>query len=164
MKQSGRPTEQARIINVASRAHKRVPRISFDDLLRERRYAGFGVYSESKLANILFTYELARRLEAERAPVTVNCPHPGFVKSGFGHNNSTLFSLLMKVAGLAAITPEEGAKTTIYLATSPDVEGVTGKYFDKSQEARSSDASHDRQAAQRLWALSELLVRNKPTN
>jgi NAD(P)-dependent dehydrogenase (short-subunit alcohol dehydrogenase family) len=162
---SGGSGQQARIINVASRAHSRVKSLRFDDLLRERSYSGFGVYSESKLANILFTYELARRLQAAGAPVTANCLHPGFVKSGFGHNNSKLFALLIQTAAsIVGISPEEGAKTTIYLASSAEVEGVTGKYFDKSRERSSNAASHDRQAATRLWELSERWVGGKPSN
>ena len=149
----------ARIINVASRAHKRAGQVPFDDLMHTRGYSGFPVYCRSKLANILFTYELARRLEASGVRnVTVNCLHPGVIGSGFGLNNGGLYALLMKVAGPFMQTPEEGARTTIYLATSPDVSGITGTYFDKCQPKTSSRESQDAGAAARLWQVSEQLV------
>lgn len=156
---------EARIINVSSRAHLRVKSLDFDDLMSERRYSGLPVYSKSKLANILFTYELARRLAAagKNGPgvVTANCLHPGLVATGFGHNNSEskLFSLAMKFVKPFSLTAEEGAKTLIYLASSPAVSGVSGKYFYKCRETPSSPASHDAAAARRLWEISEQLVR-----
>lgn len=149
----------ARIINVASNAHHRAGRLNFDDIMHERGYSGFPVYCRSKLANILFTYELARRLQQRSVDnVTVNCLHPGFVASGFGLNNSPLMQLVMKLGSVFAISPEEGAKTTIYLATSPDVQRETGRYFVKCRPARSSRASNDLDTARRLWELSEKLL------
>ncbi len=149
----------ARIINVASNAHHRAGRLNFDDIMHERGYSGFPVYCRSKLANILFTYELARRLQQRGVDnVTVNCLHPGFVASGFGLNNSPLMQLAMKLGSIFAISPEEGAKTTIYLATSPDVQHETGRYFVKCRPARSSRVSNDIDIARRLWELSEKLL------
>lgn len=151
-------SKEARIINVASNAHGGVT-LNFDDLMYTRGYGGFPAYKRSKLANLLFTFELSRRLKAEGATgVTVNCLHPGFVRSGFGHNNNAFFSAILHLGQLFAISEEEGAKTMIYLATSPEVSGVTGKYFVKNREARSSRASHDEVAARRLWEASEALV------
>ena len=137
----------ARIINVSSNAHEG-GRIDFDDLNQRRSYSGWDAYNVSKLANLLFTYELARRLEGTN--VTVNAVHPGFVNTNF-----------QRAAGLnmrGSLTPEEGADTQIWLATSPDVEGVTGKYFVRRRETRSSDASYDVAAAKRLWDVSAKLV------
>jgi retinol dehydrogenase-12 len=145
----------ARIVNVSSNAHKGVA-VDFDDLNSERGYSGFRVYKISKLENVLFTYELARRLEGKN--VTVNCLHPGVIASGFGHNNSKVFGVLMSIAGAFMINTVEGAKTSVYLASSPDVEGVTGKYFDACKEKRSSPQSQDAEAARRLWDVSAKLV------
>jgi retinol dehydrogenase 12 len=148
----------ARIINVSSDAHRGTS-LNFDDLNRKKSYSGsgFGVYSESKLANVLFTYELARRLQG--TDVTVNALHPGFVATGFGHNNGGLARLAMSlIQRVAAISPEKGAETIIYLASSPEVEGVTGRYFDKSKAVRSSDQSYNEAAARRLWEVSEQMT------
>lgn len=151
-------SQEARIINVASNAHHGVS-LDFDNLMHDRDYGGFVVYKRSKLANLYFTFELARRLQIEGASgVTVNCLHPGFVASGFGHNNGTVISLLMKVAQVFAISVEDGARTMVYLARSPEVTGVTGKYFDKERVSRSSRYSLDEAAAKRLWQVSESLV------
>jgi NAD(P)-dependent dehydrogenase (short-subunit alcohol dehydrogenase family) len=137
----------ARIINVASDAHEG-SEINFDDLGYRRRYSGWTAYGASKLANILFSYELARRLDG--TGVTVNAVHPGFVNTNF-----------QRAAGLnmrGPLTPEEGADTPIWLATSPEVEGVTGKYFVRRRDTRSSDISHDKKVAHRLWEVSADLV------
>jgi NAD(P)-dependent dehydrogenase (short-subunit alcohol dehydrogenase family) len=146
----------ARIVNVSSRAHVR-SQIDFDDLHAEHGYSIANAYGRSKLANVLFTYELARRLEG--SGVTVNALHPGVVRTGFGKNSSGLLGGIVRV-GISAVgvfftSPDKGAETSIYLATSPEVEGVTGKYFVRSREAESSPASHDRDAARRLWEVSE---------
>jgi NAD(P)-dependent dehydrogenase (short-subunit alcohol dehydrogenase family) len=117
----------ARIINVSSRAHVRVPGLNFDDLQNRKGYAGQQVYGQSKLANVLFTYELARRLEGTR--ITVNALHPGFVATRFATNNGVLARLARPLLDLFAISVEEGAQTMVYLATSPEVESMTGKYF-----------------------------------
>jgi NAD(P)-dependent dehydrogenase (short-subunit alcohol dehydrogenase family) len=146
----------ARIINVSSEA-QRQGTINFDDLHGERRYSGMRAYGQSKLANVLFTYELARRLQG--TGVTANCLHPGVVATGFGRNNSGIFKILVQIASPFLLTPEKGARTTVYLATSPDVEGVTGKYFDKSREKKSIPESYDLAIAKRLWEVSEELTR-----
>lgn len=149
-------SDSARIVNVSSDAH-RGQKLNFDDLQSEKKYSGFRVYGQSKLANVLFTYELARRLPAEG--ITANALHPGFVATGFGRNNGGLIS-----AGIGALgrvigrKPEEGAETSIYLASSPEVEGVTGKYYSDKKAVRSSPESYDADAAARLWAVSEELT------
>jgi len=146
----------ARIINVASDAHKGAS-IHFDDLHFRRRYSGWRAYQQSKLANILFTYELARRLEG--TGVTVNSLHPGFVRTGFFRQMKGWRGwVIRRSADLFAISPEQGARTTISLATSPEVAGVTGRYFVKEQPAASSAASQDQAVAQRLWRVSEELT------
>jgi retinol dehydrogenase-12 len=141
----------ARIVNVSSDA-QRGARINFDDLQNKRRYAGFRAYAQSKLMNVLFTYELSRRLEG--SGVTANALHPGFVASGFAKNNGLLFRIFMPLAQLGALTPEEGARTSIYLASSPDVVGVSGKYFTKERAVQSDPASYDEQTARQLWDVS----------
>ncbi len=142
----------ARIINVASNAHRRVPRLNFDNLDGAQGYAGFGAYGHSKLANVLFTYELARRLAG--TPVTVNAMHPGLIRTGFGANNGRLWQLMYVVINALGRTPAQGADTLIYLAASPDVAGVTGQYFHERQAKPSSAASLDEAAAKRLWQVS----------
>jgi NAD(P)-dependent dehydrogenase (short-subunit alcohol dehydrogenase family) len=142
----------ARIINVSSRAHQRVAGLNFDDLQNRKGYAGQQVYGQSKLANVLFTYELARRLEG--TGVTANTLHPGFVATHFATNNGWLARLARPFLDLFALSAEEGARTMIYLATSPEVESVTGKYFVKEKAVPSSPASYDEAAARRLWEIS----------
>lgn len=137
----------ARIINVASDAHQRGA-IHFDDLGFRQHYDGWAAYSASKLANILFTYELARRLDG--TGVTVNAMHPGFVNTNF-----------QRAAGLnmrGPLTPEEGADTLTWLAESDEAAGITGKYFVRRQDTRSSDASYDQAVARRLWEVSAAMV------
>src|SRR3954464_8008241 len=117
----------ARIVTVASNAH-RGARLDFDDLQMRRGYVGFPVYSKSKLCNILFNRELARRIAG--SGVTANCLHPGFVATRFGDDSGGLMRTVLKVAKpIGAISPEEGAKTLIYLASSPQVEDISGEYF-----------------------------------
>ncbi len=145
----------ARIINVSSRAHARAAGLNFDDLQNKRGY-GYNVYGQSKLMNVLFTYELARRLEGTR--ITVNALHPGFVASRFATNNGVLTRLARPVLDLFAIGVEEGAQTMVYLATSPEVEGMTGKYFYRQQAIPSSPASYDEAAARRLWEVSAAMT------
>jgi NAD(P)-dependent dehydrogenase (short-subunit alcohol dehydrogenase family) len=141
----------ARIINIASDLHKRAT-LKFDDLGGERSYGGMSSYGQSKLANIVFTYELARRLAG--AGVTVNCVHPGGVATNLAKNNGALATVAWKLIGVFMKSPEDGARTQIYLASSPEVEGVTGKYFIDSKEAPSSAESHDANVAKRLWEVS----------
>jgi NAD(P)-dependent dehydrogenase (short-subunit alcohol dehydrogenase family) len=137
----------ARIVNVASVAHLGA-RIDFPNL----QFSGWKGYKRSKLANILFTYELARRLDG--TGVTVNALSPGLVASNFGMNNRGLFPLIKPLVDCFSVSNERGAQTSIYLACSPDVEGVTGKYFTGCRPHSSSAASHDRTAAAQLWEIS----------
>ena len=143
----------ARIINVSSKVHERAS-IDFDNLQSERSYRPTHVYAWTKLANVLFTYELARRLEATR--VTANCLHPGPVATDLmaGYMPSVP-RFMMKII---AHSPQNAAQTSLYLATSPDVEGVSGKYFVNQESALSSKASYDRTAARRLWEVSAKLT------
>lgn len=139
----------ARIVNVTSQVHSGAS-IDFDDLQSERLYRPTYVYKWTKLANVLFTYELARRLEG--TGVTANCLHPGGVATNLLADY--LPSPLRFMTKIVGVSPEKGARTPIYLATSPDVEGVTGKYFVNQKEARSSKLSYDRNLASRLWQVS----------
>ena len=145
----------ARIITVSSSAHQGA-RLNFDDLQHTKRYSAFSVYSQSKLDNVLFTYELARRLAG--TGVTANCLHPGFVASGFGKNNPGWMAAALTVLRPFQITPERGALTTLYLATAPEVATTTGEYFDKSQPRKSDAVTYDAALAQRLWDVSEQLT------
>lgn len=141
----------SRIINVSSDAH-RSAKMSFDDLQMQKGYDGLGAYCQSKLANILFTYELARKLEGTR--VTANVLHPGLINTGFGKNNGLLMKFAMGLLFPFQRKAAEGARTSLYLACSPEVEGVTGKYFDDSKAIPSSPASYNRDTAERLWQTS----------
>ncbi|MCS7056218.1 MAG: SDR family oxidoreductase [Thermoflexales bacterium] len=142
----------ARVINVSSDAH-RIGTIAFDDVqFSRRRYSGFGAYSQSKLANVMHAYALARRLEG--TSVTVNALHPGAVATNFGKNNGGLWGRLFELFSRFTLSPEEGAQTSIYLASSPEVAGVTGQYFYRCRPKPSSPASYDVQAQERLWELS----------
>lgn len=145
----------ARIVNVSSAAHEN-GRIDFDDLQQTKNYSGLRAYSMSKLANVLFTYELAQRLQGTE--VTANCLHPGFVGSNFAKNNGLLARTVMLLLRPLALNPAKGAETSIYLASSPDVADVTGKYFDKKKAVSSSTISYDKITAQRLWEISESLT------
>jgi retinol dehydrogenase 14 len=141
----------ARIVNVSSGAHMRGS-IEFDNLQGEKHYGAMKAYGQSKLANVLFTYELARRLEG--SGVTANAIHPGFTFTGFARNNGALFNFGMKMIGPFIRHANEGAQTIIYLASSPEVEGVSGKYFVDCKEADSSPTSHDQALAEKLWQVS----------
>ncbi len=145
----------ARVITVSSEAH-RAAKLDFDDLQATRGYFGFRVYGTSKLANILFTKALARRFAGTR--VTANCLHPGAVATGFGHNAKGLFRHLVKLAGPFLLTAEKGARTSVYLASSPEVEGVTGEYFIRSRKAKPSRDARDEALAERLWQVSAELT------
>ncbi len=142
----------ARIVNVASDAHKFVRGVNWDDLGWKRGYKTMRVYGQSKLANILFTTELARRLEG--TGVTVNAVHPGPVATRFGQNNGAVATFLTRVLAPFFRTPEQGAQTSIHVATSPTLEGVTGRYFANCREARPSRAALDAESARRLWEVS----------
>ena len=142
----------ARIVNVSSEVHRQVT-LDFGDLNAKRSWNGYRTYMRSKLCNLFFTYELARRLEG--TGVTVNAAAPGLVKTGLGLQDGGMDAFMKRTMNvLMGVTPEVGARTIIHLATSPDVEGVSGKYFAKGKEVRSSKASLDRAAAERLWQIS----------
>jgi len=150
----------ARIVQVASEAHRgvgfRPARLDFDDLQAERGYSAFDIYGRSKLANILHTRELARRAGAG---VTANCLHPGFVASGF-LDKPGLWRAVKPLAYLFALDNVAGARTSIYLASSPEVAEVTGEYFSNCRPRRPTRAAQDDEAARRLWEVSEALTRD----
>jgi len=151
----------ARIINVSSEVHAWRKQIDFADLQCQQRYNENAAYTQSKLANVLFTYELARRLSRDPSAqgLTVNAVNPGVVKTQF-HRQSGFWSKFSKVMGnlFVGVDAEKGAETIIYLATSPDVEKVTGKYFEKGKEISSSKYSYDEAAAYQLWQVSAKLT------
>ncbi|MCE7945835.1 MAG: SDR family oxidoreductase [Chloroflexi bacterium CFX4] len=148
----------SRIINVSSSAHM-FAKLNLTDPHNPKRYNGLRIYGETKLANLAFTYALARRLQG--TGVTANAMHPGLVRTGFGHNTNGLMTQIFSVLQRFGLTPEQGADTAVYLASSPEVEGVTGKYFTKRQAIASSRAAHDQQTGEALWALSERLIAEK---
>ena len=154
-----RASAPARIVNVASEAHK-FGTLDFDDLQNARRYRVMNVYGQSKLANILFTAELARRLEG--SGVTANSLHPGAVATGLGTNNGAWSRALIRLLRPFFRTPDDGAATSVHLATSPAVEGVSGRYFAKCREKTPSRAARDMDAARRLWAVSEQMTSPSP--
>ena len=149
----------ARVVTVSSQAHRR-GRIDLDDLDAEKNFNGLMAYCNSKLANVLFTYELARMLDG--TGVTANCLHPGSVRtrmvmeSFLGVNGFT--RALRPLISPFLTTPEKGALTSIYLASSPEVKGVSGRYFMRRKEARSSSTSRDLETARGLWKASAGLV------
>ncbi len=146
----------ARIVNVSSDSH-RSGSIQLDDLQAEKLYRPMRTYPQAKLAVVLFTYELARRLQGTE--VTANCLHPGFVATNFAQSDGgPAVRLLVKVLGSFGTSPQEGAKTSIYLASSPEVEGVTGQYFVKSIPRRSAAISYDESLQRQLWEQSAKLV------
>jgi len=154
-----RASAPARIVVVSSDAHKQARNgLDFDDLQSERRYRPTAVYAKSKLANIYFARELARRLDG--TGVTANSLHPGFVASRFGRDGDMgrMGDIGMMVLRPFAISQEAGARTSIHLASSSDVDGVTGLYFYKCLAATPSKVAQDDEAAKRLWAVSEELV------
>jgi retinol dehydrogenase 12 len=147
----------ARIVSVSSDAHRTSSGVKFDDLERKNGYNGGLVYGETKLMNILFTRSLSRRLEG--TGVTANCLHPGVVATGFAHNNKGVIGFIARTFGkYFLITAEQGAATSIYLCTSPEVEDVSGKYFAKCKEAKPRPPGVDDVVAERLWAVSEQVV------
>jgi len=146
----------ARIVTVSSGAHAR-GRIDFGDLQGERDYSGQRAYSQSKLANVMFTYELARRLDGTGVTATV-C-HPGVVHTSFGaEDQAAHMAVMIRVARLFMKTPAQGAATPVYLASSPEAEGVTGRYFANRKPTTSSNASYDTAAAAQLWQASAALT------
>jgi NAD(P)-dependent dehydrogenase (short-subunit alcohol dehydrogenase family) len=152
----GKLKSGARIVTVASNAH-RGARLDFDDLQSRRGYTGFPVYSRSKLCNILFNRELARRISG--SGVTANALHPGFVATRFGDNSGGLMRTVLKVAKpIGAISPEEGARTIIYLASSPQVAGVSGEYFYECKPATPTAEARNDEDARKLWEISERIA------
>ena len=151
-----RASAPARIVNVSSGAH-RAGHVHFDDIDLERRYSAFRAYGQSKLANVLFTRELARRLAG--TGVTANSMHPGFVASGFATNNGRFARALLALLSPFARSPEKAASTLTHLAVAPELEQVTGGYFQAMQPTRVSKEAADPEVARRLWELSERLVR-----
>src|SRR6266852_7071190 len=146
----------ARIVNVSS-ATQASGSIQMDDLQAEKHYSSMRAYGQSKLAIVMFTYELARRLQG--TGVTANCLHPGFVATHFAQRDGgPAFRLLVKLIGSFGTSPQEGAKTSIYLACSPEVEGVTGNYFVKSLPKRSAAISYNESLQRQLWEQSAKLV------
>ncbi len=145
----------SRVVNVASEA-SRMGRVDFDDLMGERKYSSWRAYGQSKLANIMFTYDLAQRLEG--SGVTVNAIHPGGVATGFGSSFSGILGAAMKLARPFMRTPRKGAETAVYLATAKDLEGISGKYWSDLKPIRSIRSSYDAGIRQRLWQTSEKLT------
>lgn len=146
----------ARIVNVSSAAHQAARVVDFDDLQRTRSYTGFSVYAESKLMNIHYTAELARRLEG--SGVTVNSLHPGVIASGFGTNNKGLLGFATRhLSPIFLTSPEKGARTSIWACTAPELAGTTGRYFSSCKEATPSKAARDVAVAKRLWRVTEEL-------
>ncbi len=150
----------SRIVTVSSDAH-RWAKIDLDDLQSRKRYRGMQVYGKTKLANIMFTYELAERLEG--TGVTANCMHPGGVNTNFGNNQGGPMNLLFRLFKPFMRSPEQGADTLIYLASSPEVEGMTGKYLADRKVKAASDAAYDETTRKRLWEASEELTGLKVT-
>ena len=145
----------SRVVNTSSDAHKG-NKLDFNDLQSANGYSGFKVYGRSKLCNILYTSELARRWAG--TGVTCNCLHPGFVDTRFGDESGGWFGIVVKVAKLFAISPEKGAETIVYLASSGDVANTTGKYFYKCREATPTKEARDDDAAKKLWEESVRLA------
>jgi Dehydrogenases with different specificities (related to short-chain alcohol dehydrogenases) len=146
----------ARVVTVSSNAQS-LGTIDFEDLQGEHKYSGQTAYNQSKLASVMFTYELARRLEG--TGVTATVLHPGVVNTGFGAEDpSRIFKVIVPFYRPFMKTPQQGAATSVYLASSPDVEGVTGKYFANRRLETSNKTSYDHDAATRLWQVSAALV------
>jgi NAD(P)-dependent dehydrogenase (short-subunit alcohol dehydrogenase family) len=150
----------ARIVNVTSAAES-FGTINFDDLMSAQKYTPMGAISQAKLANVMFTYELARRLEG--SGVTVNCLNPGAVRTKITQDMGGWYGLMARLARPFAKTPEQGAETPLYLATSSEVEGVSGQYFENKKAKPTSRKSYDTVAAQRLWDVCADLTRLEPT-
>jgi NAD(P)-dependent dehydrogenase (short-subunit alcohol dehydrogenase family) len=150
-----RDAPDARVVNVSSMAHERGS-IDFDDLQGERGYGMWKAYSQSKLANVLFTRELARRLGGSQ--ITANALHPGAVASGFGRDHPGFFGKLVALGAPFLASPERGARTTIHVATSPALQGVSGRYFSACREKAPSRAARDGDTALRLWQISEAMT------
>jgi NAD(P)-dependent dehydrogenase (short-subunit alcohol dehydrogenase family) len=146
----------ARIVNVSSSVHK-FAKLNFDDIDSEHKYRGYRTYANSKLFNILFSYDLARRLEG--TGVTVNVLHPGVIRTNLGkNNNNKLIKLMSLIFRLFMKSPEKGARTTVYLASSPEVENISGEYFVNSKPKKSSKISYEQTLQNELWEISTNLT------
>jgi retinol dehydrogenase 14 len=152
-----RASAPARIVNVASAGEQMGP-IDFDNLMGERRYSSMAAYAQSKLANVMFTYALAQRLASAGSGVTVTCCHPGVTRTKITRDSSGLAAVLGWVGRRIGQSPDKGAETVLYLAASPEVQGVTGKNFESRREKRTSPQSYDTAVSQRLWQVSEQLT------
>jgi NAD(P)-dependent dehydrogenase (short-subunit alcohol dehydrogenase family) len=150
-----RAAAPARVVTVSSEAHRMAP-LDLDDLQAERGYGGMKVYGRSKLANVLFANELARRLDGDG--VTSNSLHPGVVATGFGRNDPGWLRLLVTVARPFLVTPEKGARTSIHVAASPELARVSGRYFKDRREVAPAPFARDAGVQRRLWEISERLV------
>ena len=151
-----RKSPRARIVNVSSCAHESPGKFRLEDLPDPSGKGGYSAYKRSKLCNILFTYELARRLAGEN--ITVNALHPGLVRTNIARNNGLLGRVVNFFIGVRGITPDKGAETPVYLAASPEVEEVTGRYFVDCRPVPSSSISYDAELAARLWDMSASLT------
>jgi NAD(P)-dependent dehydrogenase (short-subunit alcohol dehydrogenase family) len=147
----------ARVVNVSSGAHF-AGSIDFNNLQHTHLYNGWSAYAASKLANVLFTYEWARRFSPDE--ICANAVHPGTVRTGFARKGFGLTTLFFTLFAPFLLTPEQGAETPLYLATSPEVERISGKYFEKKREVKSSFASYDEALARRLWEISQQLTQS----
>ncbi len=145
----------ARVVNVSSNSHRH-KHLDFGNLELKRGYWAGTAYGRSKLCNLYFTYELARRLGG--AGVTVNAMHPGFVRTNMAANNGWLVRFFLPFIHRNSLTPEQGADTVVYLVSSPEVEGLSGKYFVRRREVESDPVSHDQDAARKLWQISEQMT------
>lgn len=142
----------SRVVTTSSGSHLN-GKIHFEDINLTRGYFIMKAYAQSKLANVMFTYELARRLEGSK--VTANCLHPGMVNTNIGRDGNVVMRWIQTLIFSRGISVEEGAETLVYLASSPEAAGVTGKYFYKLKAVKTLEASYDEDAQQRLWAISE---------
>ena len=150
-------SDYKRIVNVSSSAHYGID-FEFDNMNGEKKYTGFDTYKKSKLANVMFTYELAKRIEG--TGITANCLHPGFVSTNFGKNNSFLWRHFIRVAmWLTAISVKDGAKTSIHLACSDEVKDITGRFFANCEVKKGSSKAKNEEHNQKLWELSEDFVK-----
>ncbi len=155
----------ARVVTVSSIGHRyALGGMSFADLQSEHRYWSMDAYAKSKLANILFTRELARQLDG--TGVTANCLHPGVVRTGFGSADDTrgVERVTMVLSAPFSITAERGSRTIVYLASSPEVAGRSGGYYVRNREHRPSRAARDAEGARRLWEISEALIASVPAS
>ncbi len=150
-----RASAPARIVNVSSNSHYSGT-INFDDLSGEQSYSWIGAYGQSKLANVLFTYELARRLEG--SGVTATCLHPGVVATGIWNRSNNPISLFMRPFKLLMRRPTKSARAVIRLAVDPALEGVTGTYYDVWKEKKSNAESYNQEVAERLWQVSAAMT------